>query len=279
MIDSILTRSHDKIIIDKLEVDNELISNPEDIKYHTAHHFQHIVGPPSTDGTIPEEWRADYEELQHVNVDIYHSLYDMPSFDEWLSFLKDTPNNKAPGPSNISYDLLKHLGPLGLKVLHNITCACFILQDIPKAWKRAAIYPIPKPTHWKYNLSNTRPITLLETPRKLMVKILNHRLGKILVSNKILQDNQFAGLPGGSTMPPIMVVQNIIDNARHHNKELWLYLQDMSKCYDRVDLRILRLAMQRLQIPEGFVNLTLNLFQNRRNYVLTDVVLLKTMTS
>src|SRR6266480_2124354 len=29
--------------------------------------------------------------------------------------------------------------------------------------------------------------------------------------------------------------------------------------------------MARLKIPEGFINLTLNLFQHRRNYVLTDV--------
>ena len=137
---------------------------------------------------------------------------------------------------------------------------------MPKAWKRAAIYPIPKPTEWKYNLSNTRPITLLETPRKLMVKILNHRLANVLVSNKILQSNQFAGLPGGSTLSPIAMVQNIIDDARSNNKELWLYLQDMSKCYDRVDTRILRLAMARLKIPERFINLTLNLFQHRRNY-------------
>src|SRR2546429_4543634 len=117
---------------------------------------------------------------------------------------------------------------------------------MPKAWKRAAIYPIPKPTEWKYNLLNTRPITLLKTPRKLMVKILNHRLANVLVSNKILQSNQFAGLPGGSTLSPIAMVQNIIDDARSNNKELWLYLQDMSKYYDRVDLRVLRRALSRL---------------------------------
>ena len=43
------------------------------------------------------------------------------------------------------------------------------------------------------------------------------------------------------------------------------------KCYDRVDTRILRHAMTRLKIPTGFINLTLDLFTNRKNYVLTDV--------
>src|SRR2546429_2954661 len=107
-------------------------------------------------------------------------------------------------------------------------------------------------------------------PRKLMVKILNRRLSNILASKCILQSNQFAGLPGGSTLSPIAVVQHIIDDTKKNNKELWLYLQDMSKCYDRVDLRILHHAMLRLRIPEQFINLVLSLFQNRRNYVLTD---------
>src|SRR5436853_4653704 len=97
---------------------------------------------------------------------------------------------------------------------------------------RAAIYPIPKPTH---NLNNTRPITLLETPRKIMVKILNSRLGTIFSTHSILQPSQFAGLPGGST---INVAKQLIDDARTNNKEIWLYLQDLSKCYDRVDTRI-----------------------------------------
>src|SRR4051812_40708140 len=98
-----------------------------------------------------------------------------------------------------------------------------------------------------------------------MVKILNNRLSNILVAEKVLQHNQFAGLPGGSTLSPITVVQHIIDDARENNKELWLYLQDMSKCYDRVDLRILRLALQRLHIPTSFTNLVLNLFTDRKN--------------
>src|SRR2546429_8131101 len=102
-------------------------------------------------------------------------------------------------------------------------------------------------------------------PRKLMVKILNRRLSNILASNSILQSNQFAGLPGGSTLSPIAVIQNLIDDARSHNKELWLYLQDMSKCYDWVDLCVLRRALSRLCIPDDFIDLTQNLFQNRVN--------------
>src|SRR5256885_17249998 len=89
---------------------------------------------------------------------------------------------------------MKHLGPLALDILHQLTCACFRLNIIPNGWKRAAIYPIPKLTTWQLKLNNTRPITLLESPRKILVKILN-ALSKIFVEHTILQSCQFAGLP------------------------------------------------------------------------------------
>ena len=104
-----------------------------------------------------------------------------------------------------------------------------------------------------------------------MVKILNSRLGNIFSTHSILQPSQFVGLPGGSTMSPINVAKQLIDDARTNNKEIWLYLQDLSKCYDRVDTRILRHAMTRLKIPLNFIDLVIDLFTNRRNYVLTDV--------
>ena len=72
-------------------------------------------------------------------------------------------------------------------------------------------------------------------------------------------------------MSPINVAKQLIDDARTNNKKIWLYLQDLSKCYDRVDTRILRHAMTRLKIPLSFVDLVIDLFTNRRNYVLTDV--------
>ena len=177
---------------------------------------------------------------------------DPPSFSEWYDFIANAPANKAPGPSQLSYDLMKHLGPLALDILHQLTCACFRLSIIPNGWKRAAIYPIPKPTAWQLKLNNTRPITLLKSPRKILVKILNARLSKIFVEHIILQPCQFAGLPGGSTMSPITVIKHMIDDARLNDKEIWIYLQDLSKCYDRVDTRILRHAMNRLKLPLGY---------------------------
>src|SRR2546430_17394153 len=108
MINSILQRTQDKIVIDRVEVDNDLITDPASIRSHTVNHFQNIVGRPISDSSIPEEWQQDYLPLESIDDTIYADLNDPPSFTEWLDFVRSAPANKASDPSGVFYDLLKH---------------------------------------------------------------------------------------------------------------------------------------------------------------------------
>src|SRR2546423_13657892 len=96
MINYILQRTQDKIIIDRIEVDNDLITDPESIRSHTANHFQNIVGRPTSDGSIPEEWQQDYLPLESIDDSIYAGLNDPPSFIEWLDFVRSAQQTKLP---------------------------------------------------------------------------------------------------------------------------------------------------------------------------------------
>src|SRR5437763_15350943 len=80
MINSILQRTQDKIVIDRLEVDNDLITDPVSIRAQTVDHFQNIVGHPASDRSIPDDWLQDYLLLESVDGIIYANLYDLPSF-------------------------------------------------------------------------------------------------------------------------------------------------------------------------------------------------------
>jgi hypothetical protein len=97
---------------------------------------------------------------------------------------------------------------------------CIQEGDIPTKWKLSQLYPIPKGEDWNYNLSNVRPIVLIETFRKTVVRILTHRLDKILAEHKILEGPNFAGLSGDSITSPVHIMNNIIEDARQKKKEL-----------------------------------------------------------
>ncbi|EXX67378.1 hypothetical protein RirG_114930 [Rhizophagus irregularis DAOM 197198w] len=150
------------------------------------------------------------------------------------------PNNKASGPSKISYEMLKHLTGEAFNLSLVLANACLIHGDIPADWREALVYPIPKPHEFDAQLKNTRPITF--------------------------------ALPGGSTDIPIKMLDAIIHQRRFDktdDQELWIVSQDISKAFDSIDLNMLKLALIRLHIPPLLIKFIINLFTRRNNKIIT----------
>src|SRR3954454_23107923 len=243
------------------------------VKELANEHFKTIAGiPPLTPPTIhdmSDRWQPAYLPSDEIDPTIYKDLLAPPTDEEWKETINNLPNNKAAGLSGIPYDLIKQLSEEASLYLKLLITECFDSEEIPSHWKDATIYPIPKPYDWNCYLSNTRPITLLDTARKLMTRIMNKRLGSILAANNILKGNNYAGLPGSNCSTPIAILESILPDAKSHNKPLFIFLQDISKAFDSMDIRMLQLAMQRLKIPTGFIKLVSTLFTDRYNTVIT----------
>src|SRR6266542_6723612 len=171
--------------------------------------------------------------------------------------------------------MIKHLSDDYQEIIYNFICACIKMNNIPDAWRKVTVYPIPKPKSFNSDFNNTRPITLLETMRKAMVALLNRRFTHILKDNNVLKGNQFTGLPTNSTFELIRIINEIIQDAIEKNKELWLLSQDLGKAYDRVNIYMLKKALQRIKVPMNFINLIENLFLNRKSQVVTGVGITK----
>ncbi|GBC51848.2 ribonuclease H-like domain-containing protein [Rhizophagus irregularis DAOM 181602=DAOM 197198] len=107
------------------------------------------------------------------------------------------------------------------EVIQPITNLCLQVGDIPEKWKHALLYPIPKTMDWEYSLIKTRPIILLETLRKVVVKIVTKRLSKVIAERNILKGGNHARLPGGSTEAPLRIINTCIEDAKKNNKELY----------------------------------------------------------
>jgi hypothetical protein len=194
---------------------------------------------------------------------------DPPTLHEWFDVINNLPSNKAMGPSKISNEMLKHLGPTAFNKLWILISHCITKSDFPDQWKEAFVYPIPKPQEWHNRLNNTRPITLLDTVRKATVKLLTNRLSSILVQHHVLKGYNFAALPKSSTFEALRVIDNVLQDAKSSDKEIWFYLQDMSKTYDRVNICMLQHAMNHIKLPSLFIRFISNLFTNRSNRVFT----------
>ena len=109
----------------------------------------------------------------------------------------------------------------------------------------------------------------MDTVRKATVKLITNCLLAILIQYNVLKGNNFAVLPKSSTFEALRVIDNVLQDAKDLDKEIWFYLQDMSKAYDRVNICMLQHTMNRIKLPHLFIRFITNLFTNRTNQIFT----------
>src|SRR6266542_4101576 len=95
------------------------------------------------------------------------------------------------------------------------------------------------------------------------------RLSYILSTNNILKGHNFFGLKEESTVTPLNVLNNVMEDAKEYRKELWILTQDMAKAYDSVSMEGLRMSLNRIGIPKTFVEWVINLFEGHSMQVIT----------
>src|SRR3990170_2194477 len=184
MLDSILERARNSIDIDRLIVKRddrlELILERKEVLRETNKHFKGI-----TDSKIIEDkelenfWEEEYKPKLEINENIYENLMEEIDEVEWSTVIKNLKKGSAGGLSNITYEIIKECSISMKEILRRFFNKCIKTELMPRDWSKGVIYPIPKPGDWNFNLDKTRPITLLECPRKILMKILTNRLSKI----------------------------------------------------------------------------------------------------
>ena len=278
MLMSLLEKPYQKIKIDRLLIEENgkthLITHPEEVLSKTRAFFQRqfIQGTKEIINSKEAlEWRTYLEPLNSVQESWYDGIKEEVSLDEWLEVLSEVKKNTAPGLSGIDYTLIRKANLTTQEIFCKFVNLCLQTGEVPDKWKVAQIYLIPKGSDWEFNLNNVRPIALLETFRKCITRVFTKRLSRILVKKNILKGPNFAGLPGDSTETPVHILNSIMEYAKEEKKELWLLFQDMSKAFDSVPLHMLSIALRRIKLPESAISFIINLFQERKIKVITEV--------
>ncbi|KAG9284349.1 hypothetical protein G9A89_023606 [Geosiphon pyriformis] len=105
--------------------------------------------------------------------------------------------------------------------------SCLFHESVPGPWKEAWVSMISKPYEWKSVLTNTQPITLIETACKILSKILSDRILLACSAYDVFCGDNFSVLKGTTTQIPIFAISSVVEDALEKNRELWLVLQDM----------------------------------------------------
>src|SRR5260364_108499 len=154
MINSILNRHKDPVRFDNIKLAQDIITDPPAIKAHIQKHFDNWTTPRVVNQNLfNSRWQGKYTPKPSINPDWYIAATSEISQEEVLTIISQLPNNKACGPSGISYEMLKHAGPKFLLAITSLFNYCLSAQAIPKQWKEGRIFPISKKPIFDGNLT------------------------------------------------------------------------------------------------------------------------------
>ncbi|KAI5717819.1 hypothetical protein M8J77_011797 [Diaphorina citri] len=224
------------------------------------------------------------EGIMNIATDFYEELYKSQDKEEMMLYslclnkedevnmklleseiqmvIDSLKKNKAPGPDNISNEMIIYGGDQMTKKIVSIFNRILLEQFIPAQWKTSKIILLHKKGA-KNDIKNYRPITLSSVMYKMFAKILQHRLKKILNEN---QPEEQAGFrPAYSTMDHLHSINQLIEKSNEYNMDIYLALVDFNKAFDSIhQSSIIQGLDEKTEIDKLYVNIVSHLYDQNQ---------------
>jgi hypothetical protein len=160
--------------------------------------------------------------------------------------LKGMAGGKSPGPDGVINKFYKVYWEVIGADYHEMILEAVWLGRIPTGVTKGLISLLHKGGE-RIQLTNWRPITLLNVAYKLYAKVLQLRLQPVLM--EVISLDQSTFLPMRFILDNILMTQETLEWADYSNQPLLFLKLDFSKAYDMVDLQFLFGAFQRSSLP------------------------------
>ena len=185
----------------------------------------------SSSQTVLDESQSTLPPSASRNRHSLESIHTNPH--EVEAFLNSLSVGKAAGPDGINNRLLKQLSKPLSNPLSDLFNSSLEHGKVPTTWKEANITPIFKKND-PSEISNYRPILLLNTIGKVMEKIVHKHVFNFFKDNNVITTLQSGFVPGDSTTNQLLDIYNMFCKALDDGKEVRAVFCDVSKAFDRV---------------------------------------------
>src|SRR6266404_510312 len=171
---------------------------------------------------------------------------------ELEEYLRATSSSSAPGPSQISWPILKWLWPVLSAHVTTLFNGCLAHAFHPPLWKHAIVQVIPKPGKSDYFAPKSyRPISLLDCLGKLMEKAIAKRITHAIDVVRVLPLNQFGSRAWSCCLDAAPTLTHHIYLAHKINWRAGALLFDISGFFDNINRDRLRVVL----LNRGFSSL------------------------
>ncbi|GFS08192.1 endonuclease-reverse transcriptase [Elysia marginata] len=178
---------------------------------------------------------------------------------EVIKCLNEMSKNKAPGPDEITSDIIRIGGAPAISYLTKALNQILTLKEIPPSWKEAKIIILYK-KGGPGDIANYRPISLLSHSYKIFTRLIQKRMERILDEN---QPRDQAGFRKAfSTNDHMHTLSQIIEKSNEYNLQLCLGFIDYEKAFDSVEHFAIFDPLRKININENYIQILENIYKN-----------------
>lgn len=256
------------ISITQLQDGERLLTTQAELEAHILAFYEQLYKRDDQVETV-EEARADCLQFLSSPVTEEHNqeLLRPLTMEEVTEAVKQLPVGKAPGTDTIPAEFYQELwNDIEGEIF------CFVEESISEASIAAElniskIALLPKSDD-RSKVQNFRPISLLNTPYKIVAKILANRM-KPLLHHWILP-SQTGFVPNRCILDNIFLAFEAIEWTLENQQDLSMLLLDFEKAYDRVNWTFLKATMTKMGFHATWIKQVMALNDNASAAVIVN---------
>ena len=246
----------------------------KELQKNKKQHIKSIIGidkiETSDSEKILENFKSYYENLfryENVDIDSMNDLLtDLPTInendktylgkkitkEEIVSSLKSFQNAKSPGCDGLTKEFYLAFINILLPVLCTLYDVIYESGKLSPSQKVSYITLLCKDANHPEQMTNYRPISLLNVDNKILTKALSKRLESVL--EQIIHPDQSCGVPNRSIIDNCHLIRDIINYADLKNVNGILLSLDQEKAFDKVSHIYLFETLKAFGFGENFIS-------------------------
>ena len=171
------------------------------------------------------------------------------------------------GPDGIPVEVWKSLVEEGVDMLLDLLQKIFEQEKMPEEWRDSVIVPIFKEKEDIQDCGNYRGIKMISHTMKILESVIDRRLRE----KTTIGEEQFGFMLGRGTTDAIFAARQVIEKHREMQKELHLVFIDLEKANDRVPWQEVWSCLREQGVPEKYVRLVKDTYEDARTQVKTSI--------
>ena len=164
-------------------------------------------------------------------------------------------------------EVWKSLGEEGVYILLDLLQKIFEQEKMPEEWRDSVIVPIFKEKGDIQDCGNYIGIKMISHTMKIWERVIDRRLRE----ETTIGEEQFGFMPGRGTTDAIFSARQVIEKHREMQKEMHLVFIDPEKAYDRVLPQEVWRCLREQGVPEKYVRLVKDTYEDARAQVKTSI--------